>query len=193
MTCFLVLGGGEGLSCRASGRGMQGARCRPGGGVQRDPRNYSWAPRTWRRADVQCWKHLQSLLYQGFPARGCRVRVFTKHSEWDQSDNEALKYFFCVKDMVFYWDPCKEHPSLFEDSSFFCCLFTWFFFLSFRKYKDQLKQHIAHKKVPCVDMCGNHVTPTRPNGIKLEKFVFDVFPFSRYCVFSFMICCFYYT
>ncbi|XP_030290492.1 UDP-N-acetylhexosamine pyrophosphorylase-like protein 1 [Sparus aurata] len=47
------------------------------------------------------------------------------------------------------------------------------------KYKDQLKQHIALKKVPCVDMCGNHVTPTRPNGIKLEKFVFDVFPFSR--------------
>lgn len=131
MTCFLVLGGGEGLSCRASGRGMQGARCRPGGGVQRDPRNYSWAPRTWRRADVQCWKHLQSLLYQGFPARGCRVRVLTKHSEWDQSDNETLKYCFCVEDtlkLVFYWDPCKEHPNLFEDSSFLLLFIYLLFF-----------------------------------------------------------------
>ena len=94
-----MLGGGEGLSYRASGRGLQGARCRPGGGVQRNPRNYSWAPRTWRRADVQCWKHLQSLLYQGFPARRCRVRVFTKHSEWDQSDNENwnIVFLFLIK------------------------------------------------------------------------------------------------
>ncbi|XP_068190503.1 UDP-N-acetylhexosamine pyrophosphorylase-like protein 1 [Antennarius striatus] len=47
------------------------------------------------------------------------------------------------------------------------------------KYKDQLKQHVAIKKVPFVDSCGNQVTPTKPNGIKMEKFVFDVFPFSR--------------
>ncbi|XP_073334704.1 UDP-N-acetylhexosamine pyrophosphorylase-like protein 1 [Pagrus major] len=47
------------------------------------------------------------------------------------------------------------------------------------KFKGQLRQHVALKKVPFVDMCGNHVTPTQPNGIKMEKFVFDVFPFSR--------------
>ena len=185
-----MLGGGEGLSYRASGRGLQGARCRPGGGVQRNPRNYSWAPRTWRRADVQCWKHLQSLLYQGFPARRCRVRVFTKHSEWDQSDNENwnIVFLFLIKIpwscFFFIVTHAKHIP--------FCLrinLFFFFFFLSFRKFKDQLRQHIALKKVPCVDMCGNHVTPTQPNGIKLEKFVFDVFPFSRCYVFS----CFYST
>ncbi|XP_041666186.1 UDP-N-acetylhexosamine pyrophosphorylase-like protein 1 [Cheilinus undulatus] len=47
------------------------------------------------------------------------------------------------------------------------------------KFKDQLKQHVALKKVPFVDSCGNHVKPAKPNGIKMEKFVFDVFPFSR--------------
>ncbi|KAM6901072.1 UDP-N-acetylhexosamine pyrophosphorylase-like protein 1 isoform 2-T2 [Lycodopsis pacificus] len=46
-------------------------------------------------------------------------------------------------------------------------------------YKGQLKQHVAFKKVPFVDTCGNQVKPTEPNGIKMEKFVFDVFPFSR--------------
>lgn len=47
------------------------------------------------------------------------------------------------------------------------------------KFKGQLKQHVALKKVPFVDTCGNHVKPTKPNGIKMEKFVFDVFSFSR--------------
>ncbi|KAL0965147.1 hypothetical protein UPYG_G00277400 [Umbra pygmaea] len=48
-----------------------------------------------------------------------------------------------------------------------------------QKYQCQLKQHVALKKVPFVDREGNVVTPTKPNGIKMEKFVFDVFQFSR--------------
>lgn len=46
-------------------------------------------------------------------------------------------------------------------------------------FKSHLKQHVAIKKVPFVDECGNQVKPAKPNGIKMEKFVFDVFPFSR--------------
>ncbi|CAL8276630.1 unnamed protein product [Merluccius merluccius] len=47
------------------------------------------------------------------------------------------------------------------------------------EHKGKLKQHVALKKVPFVDESGNHVKPSKPNGIKMEKFVFDVFPFAR--------------
>ena len=43
----------------------------------------------------------------------------------------------------------------------------------------QLPYHIAKKKIPTLDADGNEVTPTTPNGIKLEKFIFDVFAFSK--------------
>ncbi|KAF9310900.1 UDP-N-acetylglucosamine pyrophosphorylase [Podila horticola] len=42
--------------------------------------------------------------------------------------------------------------------------------------QDVLIYHLASKKIPHVDLrTGHHVTPTEPNGVKLELFVFDVF------------------
>lgn len=36
--------------------------------------------------------------------------------------------------------------------------------------------HVAHKKIPYANDEGVKTTPTSPNGIKLEMFIFDVFP-----------------
>jgi len=44
--------------------------------------------------------------------------------------------------------------------------------------EKELAHHIAKKKIPHVGQDGEIVKPSNPNGIKLEKFVFDVFPFS---------------
>ncbi|XP_055380598.1 UDP-N-acetylhexosamine pyrophosphorylase-like protein 1 [Condylostylus longicornis] len=47
------------------------------------------------------------------------------------------------------------------------------------KYEKELKLHVAKKKIPFVDNSGKLCLPEKPNGIKIEKFVFDVFEFAQ--------------
>ncbi|XP_066294245.1 UDP-N-acetylhexosamine pyrophosphorylase-like isoform X2 [Branchiostoma lanceolatum] len=59
-----------------------------------------------------------------------------------------------------------------------------FFTLEFLKTvvserEEELKHHIAKKKIAFVNDQGEQIKPEKPNGIKMEKFVFDVFQFSR--------------
>ena len=41
---------------------------------------------------------------------------------------------------------------------------------------EQLPFHPAHKAVPCINDDGISISPTEPNGIKLETFIFDALP-----------------
>ena len=43
----------------------------------------------------------------------------------------------------------------------------------------QLPLHVAHKKIPYTDASGTRRMPTSNNGIKLELFIFDTFPFAK--------------
>lgn len=46
-------------------------------------------------------------------------------------------------------------------------------------YETELKLHVAKKKIPHVDLnSGEGVKPSTPNGVKIEKFIFDVFQFT---------------
>ncbi|KAH0591088.1 hypothetical protein H2248_001194 [Termitomyces sp. 'cryptogamus'] len=58
--------------------------------------------------------------------------------------------------------------------------YTTAFLNNVESFEEQLAFHIAHKKIPYVDLKTKEIVkPTKPNGMKLEMFVFDVFPFTE--------------
>lgn len=55
--------------------------------------------------------------------------------------------------------------------------YSFRFLESIETWSHQLPHHVARKKIPFTDAeTGDLVKPEKPNGIKLEQFVFDVFP-----------------
>lgn len=43
-------------------------------------------------------------------------------------------------------------------------------------FESAMAYHVARKKIPTIDANGERFKPDTPNGIKLELFIFDVFP-----------------
>lgn len=58
--------------------------------------------------------------------------------------------------------------------------YTTAFLRSVESFENELAYHIARKKIATIDLkTGEIVKPSKPNGMKLELFVFDVFPFTQ--------------
>lgn len=58
--------------------------------------------------------------------------------------------------------------------------YTTKFLKQVESFEDQIPFHIARKKIAYVDtQTGQIVKPTKPNGMKLEMFIFDIFPFTH--------------
>jgi UDP-N-acetylglucosamine/UDP-N-acetylgalactosamine diphosphorylase len=56
--------------------------------------------------------------------------------------------------------------------------YSFDFLDTIQEWAHKLPHHVAKKKIPYMDTeKGETVKPEKPNGIKLEQFIFDVFPF----------------
>ncbi|KAF2177637.1 nucleotide-diphospho-sugar transferase [Zopfia rhizophila CBS 207.26] len=88
-----------------------------------------------------------------------------EYSEIDTADAEAK-------------DPRNSELLKFRAANIVNHYYSYRFLESIPQWARKLPHHVARKKIPYVDTeKGEAIKPEKPNGIKLEQFVFDCFPF----------------
>jgi len=91
----------------------------------------------------------------------------------------VVEYSEISKEQAERIDP-KSGELAFRAANIVNHFYTTEFLRSIETFEDNLAFHIARKKIPYVELeDGQLVKPNKPNGMKLELFVFDVFPFSK--------------
>ena len=87
-----------------------------------------------------------------------------EYSEIDQTTAEAK-------------DPKQPQILKYRAANIVNHYYSFRFLETIEEWAHQLPHHVARKKIPYVDVeSGETIKPDKPNGIKLEQFVFDVFP-----------------
>ncbi|OJJ83920.1 UDP-N-acetylglucosamine diphosphorylase [Aspergillus glaucus CBS 516.65] len=87
-----------------------------------------------------------------------------EYSEIDQETAEAK-------------DPKQPDVLKFRAANIVNHYYSFRFLESIETWSHKLPHHVARKKIPCIKPENGEVfKPEKPNGIKLEQFVFDVFP-----------------
>jgi len=87
-----------------------------------------------------------------------------EYSEIDQETAEAK-------------DPKNKDILKFRAANIVNHYYTVRYLQTIPQWVDSLPHHVAKKKIPyCDTKTGQQQKPEKPNGIKLEQFVFDVFP-----------------
>ncbi|KAK1247152.1 hypothetical protein MKX07_002061 [Trichoderma sp. CBMAI-0711] len=74
-------------------------------------------------------------------------------------------------------DPSNPDLLKFRSANIVNHYYSFSFLESIPTWAHKLPHHVARKKIPALDLeSGELIKPAKPNGIKLEQFVFDCFP-----------------
>ncbi len=90
---------------------------------------------------------------------------------------DVVEYSEIDKETAEARDPNQPSVLKFRSANIVNHYYSFRFLESIPEWAHDLPHHVARKKIPYVDIKnGSTVKPEKPNGIKLEQFVFDVFP-----------------
>lgn len=90
---------------------------------------------------------------------------------------DVVEYSEIDKETAEAKDPKQPDVLKFRAANIVNHYYSFRFLDSIENWSHKLPHHVARKKIPCIDPeTGEAFKPEKPNGIKLEQFVFDVFP-----------------
>lgn len=90
---------------------------------------------------------------------------------------DVVEYSEIDKETAEAKDPKNAEILKFRAANIVNHYYSFRFLESIPEWSNKLPHHVARKKIPYVDTeSGQTVKPEKPNGIKLEQFVFDCFP-----------------